>query len=357
MKKVIYFLLAGSLIYASCGGGQPTTENSNNTSNAITPEDQELLKQAQGLFKVLPVDAGTPEHAVTKEKVALGKMLYFDTRLSNTGKNSCNSCHNLATFGVDNEVTSLGDAGKRGTRNSPTTLNAALHFVQFWDGRAKDVEEQAGMPILNHVEMNMSSKEALVKKLSAVAEYKDLFTKAFPESKGTFTYEQIGDAIGNFERTLLTPSKFDSYLGGNINALNSEERNDLHDFINAGCTTCHAGVVLGGSMYQKFGLISDYRPLTGSKGNDQGRKDITKDDFDKDMFKVPSMRNITKTQPYFHDGSVSDLAKAIKIMGKVELNKDLTDTQISSIITFLETLTGDLPADVKTAPAGLVAAK
>jgi len=342
----------------SCGGGnqQPAAQSENSTA-AITPEDQEMLKQAQTLFAALPESAGDDKHVITPEKTALGKMLYFDTRLSKTGKNSCNSCHNLATYGVDNEVTSAGDAGKRGVRNSPTTLNAALHFVQFWDGRAKDVEEQAGMPILNPVEMNIPSKEFLEKKLRDIAEYKDLFAKAYPGSKEPITYANLQDAIGTFERTLITPSKFDSYMKGNINALNAEERAGMHEFISAGCTTCHMGALLGGTMYQKFGLVSDYRPLTGSKGNDNGRKDITKDDFDKDMFKVPSLRNVMKTAPYFHDGSVADISQAIKIMAKVELNKDLTDTQVASIVKFLETLTGELPDDVKKAPSNLVAAK
>lgn len=358
MKKLVYLLIGGSFLYVSCGGGQqPAAQQESAATAAITPEDQELLKQAQSLFAALPEKAEDAEHAVNPDKVALGKVLYYDTRLSKAGKNSCNSCHNLATFGVDNEVTSEGDAGKRGSRNSPTTLNAALHFTQFWDGRAKNVEEQAGMPILNPVEMNIPSKEFLEKKLKDIAEYKELFAKAYPGSANAITYANIQDAIGNFERTLLTPSKFDQYLKGNINAMSADERAGLHEFISSGCTTCHAGVALGGTMFQKFGLVSDYRPLTGSKGNDNGRKDITKDDFDKDMFKVPSMRNVTKTQPFFHDGSVADLGQAVKIMAKVELNKELTDAQVSSIIAFLTALEGDLPADVKTAPAVLASAK
>ncbi len=356
MRKLLFIFIAGTWILASCGGGQNTTTEQTNT-NAITPEDEALLKQAQGLFKPLPADAGTEVHPISADKVALGKVLYFDTRLSKTGKNSCNTCHNLATFGVDNEVTSAGDAGKRGTRNSPTVFNAAVHFTQFWDGRAKDVEEQAGMPIMNPVEMNIPNEAFLEKKLREIELYKTMFAKAYPNAKEPITYSNLKDAIGNFERTLITPSKFDSYLKGNINALNAEERAGLHEFISSGCTTCHVGEAVGGTMFQKFGLVSDYRALTGSKGNDMGRKDVTKDDFDKDMFKVPSMRNITKTKPYFHDGSVDDLATAVKIMAKVELNKDLTDTQVASIITFLETLTSDIPEEVKKAPAELVAVK
>lgn len=353
MKKLTILIPIAALWMTSCGGEQKPAATNETATEAITPEDQELLKQAQALFKPLPADASTPERGLTPEKIALGKMLYYDNRLSKTGKQSCNTCHNLATFGVDNEVTSEGDAGKRGTRNSPTTLNAALHFTQFWDGRAKDVEEQAGMPILNPVEMNIPSKAYLEKKLQEISEYKTLFAAAFPDSKQPITYGNLETAIGAFERTLLTPSKFDSYLRGDIQAMNKEERQGLQEFISSGCTTCHNGVALGGNMYQKFGLVADYRPLTGSTNTDQGRKDITKEDFDKDMFKVPSMRNITKTQPYFHDGSVADLGKAVQIMAKVELNKDLTDAQVASILTFLETLTGEIPEDARQIPAAL----
>lgn len=350
-RGIIVAIMA--LVLASCGGEQKPVTNTE--SIAITPEDQELLKLAQTYFQPLPADASTPERMLTPEKVALGKVLYFDTRLSKTGKQSCNTCHNLSTFGVDNEITSAGDAGKRGSRNSPTSLNAALHFVQFWDGRSKDVEEQAGMPILNPVEMNIPSKEYLENKLRDVKAYQTLFAAAFPESKQPVTFANLELAIGAFERTLITPSRFDAYLKGDIQAMSTEERAGLQEFISSGCTTCHIGSTVGGTMYQKFGLVTDYRPFTGSTGKDMGRMDVTKSEFDKDMFKVPSMRNITKTQPYFHDGSVSDLGKAIRIMGKVELNKDLSDEQIASIITFLEALTADVPEEVKKAPEILAA--
>lgn len=354
MKTLRTFVPLAALLFASCGGEQKPAANTETTTVAITPEDQELLKLAQTYFQPLPVDASTPEHTLTPEKIALGKVLYFDTRLSKTGKQSCNTCHNLSTFGVDNQVTSEGDAGKRGARNSPTSLNAALHFAQFWDGRAKDVEEQAGMPILNPVEMNIPSREFLEKRLREIQLYQTLFAAAFPESKQPITFANLETAIGAFERTLMTPSKFDAYLKGDIQAMSAEERAGLQEFISSGCTTCHIGPAVGGTMYQKFGLVADYRPLTGSTGKDMGRMDITKSSFDKDMFKVPSLRNITGTQPYFHDGSVSDLSKAIHIMAKVELNKDLSDEQIARILTFLEALTGEVPEEVKKVPGELV---
>lgn len=259
----------------------------------------------------------------------------------------------LGHLWVDNEVTSVGDAGKRGGRNSPTVLNAALHAFQFWDGRAKDVEEQAGGPILNPIEMAIPSKEFMVKKLKEVALYQKQFAAAFPNDKDPITYANLTKAIAAFERTLITPSRFDKYLGGDQSALTADEKNGLQTFVKSGCTACHIGATLGGTMFQKFGLVNDYRPLTGSKGNDQGRKDLTKQDADRDMFKVPSLRNITKTHPYFHDGSVADLATAIKVMGKAQLNKDLTDAEISSIVTFLNTLEADVPDAAKAVPAEL----
>ncbi|MEI6507535.1 MAG: cytochrome-c peroxidase [Bacteroidota bacterium] len=351
MKKLFFISVSLVFIFSSCGNNQP--KNVATQANETTSVDADLLKQAQIFFKALPATAEIADIKMTPEKVSLGKMLYYDSRLSKKGNNSCNSCHNLNTFGVDNEATSVGDEGKRGGRNSPTTLNAALHFLQFWDGRAKDVEEQAGMPIMNPVEMNIPSKVFLEKKLIGIDEYKKAFAAAFPESKSAVTYDNLQKAIGAFERTLITPSRFDHFLNGDSTALNTDEKKGLSTFIASGCTTCHTGMLLGGSMFQKFGLVNDYRPLTGSKVNDDGRKAVTKKDEDKDMFKVPSLRNITKTNPYFHDGSVNDINKAVQIMAKAQLNKDLNDEEIKSIVSFLESLTGEVPADAKIAPQGI----
>lgn len=342
------WMLAGfALAIAACGGNNTPTTTENKTPN------NELLTQAQGIFKALPTQADNPENVSNPQKVALGKMLYYDTRLSKTGNNSCNSCHNLNTFGVDNQSFSEGDAGKLGGRNSPSTLNAALHSTQFWDGRAKDVEEQAGMPILNPVEMAIPNEEFLVKRLAAVPAYQTQFTAAFPEEKNALTYKNIAKAIASFERTLLTPSRFDTYLNGEETALTDIEKEGLKTFINTGCTACHSGATVGGNQIMKFGLINDYRPLTGSTGKDNGLMDLTKKDSDKDMFKVPSLRNVAKTGPYFHDGSVKELPAAVKVMAKAQLNKDLTDAEVNAIVAFLESLTGEVPADAKVIPAEL----
>lgn len=309
-----------------------------------------LQISAKGIFQPLPAQADNPENPITPEKVALGKLLYFDTKLSMKGNNSCNSCHNLSTFGVDNEPTSVGDDGLRGGRNSPTVLNAALHTTQFWDGRAKDVEEQAGMPILNPVEMHMPGKALLEDRLKKDAEYPKLFAAAFPNDKSPVKYENLQKAIGAFERTLLTPSKFDSYLEGKADALTKEEKDGLQLFIKTGCTTCHAGVNLGGTMFQKFGLFGNYWDATKSAKIDSGRITITKQPGDLYMFRVPTLRNIAETHPYFHDGSVADLNTAIKIMGTLQLNKTLTDNEVKSIAAFLKTLSGNLSEAVKKDP-------
>lgn len=320
-----------------------------------TPEysqaDKEQLTAAQGLFKPLPPFAYNPANPENASKTELGQVLYYDTRLSKTGNNSCNSCHDLSKFGVDNLATSKGDAGGFGDRNSPTVLNAAFHKTQFWDGRAKDVEEQAGMPILNPVEMAIPSKEFLVEKLKGISEYQQLFAAAFPGENDPIRYDNIQKAIAAFERTLVTPSAFDRYLEGDISALTGEQRAGLKTFMEVGCATCHNGVVLGGNSFQKFGVTADYRTIV--KSGDTGRMQVTNNAADKDMFKTPSLRNISHTYPYFHDGSVRELSEAVKIMAKLQLGKELSEAQTKSIVAFLDALTGEVPASAKVVPAVL----
>ncbi len=350
-NKILLAAAIPAFIYA-CSGDS----NSNKTKTESTNTDKitnELLTRAQGIFKVLPAIAENSANPMTAEKVALGKLLYFDTRLSKTGNNSCNSCHDLNRFGVDNESFSEGDAGKLGGRNSPTSFNAAFHSSQFWDGRAKDVEEQAGMPILNPVEMAIPDKTFLEKRLASIPLYQSKFKVAFPDQKRPVNFNNIAFAIAAFERTLITPSRFDNYLAGDETALNNNEKEGLKKFIDNGCTACHNGAPIGGTQLMKFGLINDYHPLTGSKNGDNGLMDQTKKETDKDIFKVAGLRNVAKTFPYFHDGSVKLLSDAVKIMAKAQLNKDLSDKEISSIVTFLESLTSDIPEDVKKKPAEL----
>ncbi len=348
-KFNLYFTAAISVaLFLNSCSSQPEQKQEVSTENEEAKIDAEI-KPRLSAFAALTAVAENPDNPITDAKVKLGHALYFDTRLSKEGKISCNSCHNLETFGVDNLPTSPGDAGKNGDRNSPTVLNAALHTTQFWDSRAKDVEEQAGMPILNPVEMEIPDETFLVKRLSTVPEYKQLFNEAFP-GKG-ITYENMRKAIAAFERKLITPSRFDKYLAGDNTALTLDEKKGLNNFIKIGCTTCHNGVTLGGSMMQKFGVHREYWTLTESKKIDEGRAAVTKQQDDKYMFKVPSLRNIEKTHPYFHDGSVVDLKKAIQIMAVAQLAYRMSPEEINSVEAFLKSLTGDVPAEYKKAPA------
>lgn len=276
---------------------------------------------------------------VTAEVIGLGKQLYFETRLSKNQDISCNSCHGLDTYGVDNKPTSTGHKGQLGTRNSPTVYNAALHVAQFWDGRAKDVEAQALGPILNPVEMAMKTEGDVLDVLRSIPEYVAAFKAAFPADKDPVTYPHVGTAIGAFERTLLTPSRFDKYLAGDDAALTDKERAGLAKFLDVGCNTCHAGAAVGGRDFKKLGQVKAWP----TEIKDNGRFDTTKDPADKNVFKVPSLRNIEKTGPYFHDGSVKTLDEAVKLMAKHQLGKDLSDAEVENIVAFLDSLTGELP--------------
>lgn len=339
MKKmsIIASIVLFVIVLAACG------DKDDAKLQVEKDQKDELLERAQGLFAVLPAKAENPENPLTEEKIALGKKLYYDTALSKDGNNSCNSCHNLSTYGVDNLKTSPGDKGEFGNRNSPTVLNAAFHTTQFWDGRAKDVEEQATGPIVNPVEMAIPSPEFIVNKLNKNDEYVELFAKVFPEDK--ITFENIGKAIAAFERTLITPSDFDEYLAGEVTALTEKEKEGLKTFMDAGCITCHNGAQLGGNMFQKFGVHKPYWEATGSEVVDEGKFEVTSNESDKYFFKVPGLRNIEKTWPYFHDGSVESLEEAVAIMADVQLNKQLTDEEIENITAFLKTLTGEVPEE------------
>lgn len=344
---------AGYLMTAACGGGEKkqaeTTEKAVDIST-LPQADQDLIKKANGMFGILPTSADNPDNPLNDAKVELGKMLYHDPRLSKSGFISCNSCHNLASFGVDNLPTSIGHKWQIGGRNAPTVLNAAFHTAQFWDGRAKDVEEQAKGPILNPGEMAHSTEDFTVDVIKSIETYRTLFASAFPGQDQPLTYANIANAIGAFERTLITPSRFDKYLAGDINAMNEQEKKGLQTFMNAGCNACHMTATFGGNMYQKFGVTKNYWEATGSKTKDEGRFEVTKNESDKYFFKVPSLRNITRTYPYFHDGSVWDLKEAVAIMSELQLGKKLSDEEVNDIVVFLETLTGELPTSAQTLP-------
>ncbi|VVM06658.1 Cytochrome c551 peroxidase [Methylacidimicrobium cyclopophantes] len=291
--------------------------------------------QAKQIFGILPQVAENPQNPVTPEKVALGKSLYFERRLSKSSSISCNSCHDLTMAGADGLSTSLGYRWQLGPRNAPTVLNAALEFAQFWDGRAKDVEEQAKGPIVNPKEM-AATKELVVQRLKSIPEYVEAFHKAFPGDKDPVSFDNVANAIAAFERTLLTPSRFDQYIAGNSGILTEQEKQGLNTFVSVGCTTCHNGVGVGGGSFQKFGVIHKPDWL-----KDLGRYEVTKNDADKYVFKVPSLRNVALTAPYFNDGSVWSLEEAVKTMAFAQLGRKLSDSEAKSIVTFLHTLSAD----------------
>ena len=302
-----------------------------------------LMTQAQGLLKPIPDEAPElPGNASTPAKVELGKMLYFEPRLSESHSISCNSCHMVGMGGVDLQETSLGHRWQHGGRNSPTVYNAVFNVAQFWDGRATDLEQQAGGPLVNPVEMG-TTEEHVIEQLKGIPGYAAVFSKAFPNESQPITFDNVRKAIAVFEATLITPNApFDQYLKGDENALDAKQKEGLALFINKGCVACHNGVNVGGSMYAAFGVVerpgADILPL-----GDKGRFEVTRTVSDEYVFRASSLRNIALTAPYFHTGKVWDLRQAVAIMGSSQLGATLTDDEVGKIEVFLESLTGDQP--------------
>ena len=336
-------ILLGSLVLVGCGqqeSGAPAPAPEAAPEPVAAPEvpegAAELAQRARTTLGVLPGFAPNEANARTDAKVDLGRMLYFDARLSKNQDVSCNSCHMLDAFGVDGEPTSPGHKGQRGDRNSPTVYNAALHIAQFWDGRAPDVEAQAGGPVLNPIEMAMPSEEAVLTLLGSIPGYVEAFAAAYPDEDTALTYQNMTLAIGVFERALLTPGRFDAFLGGDLNALTDQERKGLDTFLSVGCNSCHNGPAVGGTLYRKLGFIFPYET------EDAGRENVTGNEIDRHVFKVPSLRNVAETGPYLHDGSIASLPEMVRIMGKHQIGIDLSDEQVADIVVFLEALTGNV---------------
>ena len=296
--------------------------------------------EALNLFAPLPAVMSSPDNPVTDAKVTLGRILYYDPRLSANQKISCNTCHPLDAYGAESKPVSTGHKNQKGSRNAPTVYNAAGHFVQFWDGRAPTVEEQAKGPITNPVEMAMPSNAAAVQVIKSMPEYVALFQTAFPKDKDPITYNNLALAIGAFERELVTPSRWDAFLNGDQSALTDAEKSGFNTFAATGCQWCHYGSYVGGASYQKLGVVKPWLDQT-----DQGLYQRTKDANDKMVFKVPSLRNIKKTGPYFHDGSVPTLGQAIRNMAVHQRGLTLTDAQVKSIGIWMDSLTGQVPMD------------
>jgi cytochrome c peroxidase len=330
-RRAILLLCAFLVLGAACTSRKP----------AVQVDSARL-----GIFKALPPVMDSTANPISDAKLALGRMLYFDARLSKGQDVSCNSCHVLSHYGVDNQPVSDGYKGQKGTRNSPTVYNAAGHFVQFWDGRATNVEEQAKGPILNPVEMAMPDEKRVLAVIDSMPDYVEAFQKAFPGEKHPVTFDNLAKAIGAFERNLITVSRWDKFLGGDQAALSDAEKAGLNKFLDVGCQTCHNGVYVGGSMFQKLGLA---KPWDNVK--DPGRFSITKQETDRMVFKVPTLRNIEKTAPYYHDGSISTLDEAVRQMADHQLARTLSKEETDSIVAFLKALTGELPAEYIKEPA------
>ncbi|MBI3558016.1 MAG: cytochrome-c peroxidase [Deltaproteobacteria bacterium] len=296
------------------------------------------------------------DNKMTPAKIELGKQLFFEKRLSHTSEVSCNSCHDVTGSGTDNQPFSTGIKGQKGGRNSPTVWNAAFMGVQFWDGRAASLEEQAKGPMINPLEMGMPSHDEVVKRLSDIPEYRKRFTQVF--GKNSLNIDNVARALAAYERTLITPnSPYDQFLKGNFKAMSPNALSGLKLVQTVGCTACHFGATFNGpqrsgtGFYQKFPLIpgSEYEKkykLT----EDAGRFNATKNELDRGMWRVPTWRNVALTAPYFHNGSVPTLDEAVRVMAKTQLGKGLTEEQVRDIVAFLKSLTGERPKQTVPAP-------
>jgi cytochrome c peroxidase len=303
----------------------------------------DLSARAKEQFQAIPTaPPELPGNSATPAKVLLGTMLFFEPRLSASHAISCNSCHNVGLGGADAEPTSIGHRWQHGGRNAPTVLNAVFNKAQFWDGRAKDLEQQAGGPIVNPIEMG-SPEAHVAEQLKGIPGYREHFAKAFPGEADPITLATAQKAIAVFEATLITPnSPFDRFLAGEADALSSKQQAGLALFMDKGCSSCHSGINVGGGMYAPFGVVE--KP--GAEllpPNDKGRFMVTKTPGDEYVFKVPTLRNIALTAPYFHTGRAWDLRQVVAVMGTSQLGTQLTDDEVDKIAAFLESLTGEQP--------------
>jgi cytochrome c peroxidase len=337
-----------ALVWACSPADQARTE-ADSEAGAVeqTAAATPLMERARVLFEVVPQEPPDLEdNPLTPAKVELGKKLYFDPRLSESWLISCNTCHNLGLGGVDLMETSIGHGWQAGPRNAPTVLNSVYNLAQFWDGRAADLMEQAQGPVQAAVEMS-SSPERTVATLRSIPEYVSMFEEAFEGdfegNEDPVTFENMARAIEAFEATLITPNApFDRFLDGSDEALTEDQKRGLGLFMDVGCTACHGGILLGGSSYQRFGTVRN----PGAEllpPEDRGRFNVTGDPNDEYAFKVPVLRNVALTAPYFHKGLVWKLEGAISVMGAAQLGREFTPDEISAIAAFLTSLTGDQP--------------
>ncbi len=343
-RQTIHFIFAIASAFAlnacdGCGGGDDAATDDPAASAAAAPSP----------FAALP----DPDPALDMAKVELGRRLFFDTRLSGDGTLSCATCHAMEHGGAEPRATSRGIRGQIGPINAPTVLNSSLNLAQFWDGRAATLAEQAAGPVANPIEMGAVWDEVITR-LGEDEAYVAAFAASYPDG---ISQANATDAIAEFERGLITPGRFDAFLGGDESALNEQERRGMETFQSTGCTSCHNGPALGGNSYQKLGLLNDYFAARGGDITeaDLGRFNVTHEENDRHRFKVPTLRNVALTSPYFHDGSAETLEEAVRTMAHVQLDRTLTDAQVADIVAFLTALNGELP-EFASMPEGMAQA-
>lgn len=313
-------------------------------ARAENPDTKKLLADAKQNFQPIAVPAAASD-ATAAARIELGRRLFFENRVSMDGNVSCAHCHLPDKQASDGLPKAIGVFGKENPRNAPSIFNAALNFKQHWRGERESLEDQAEKSLLGAASFGNPDQATAMSKLKAIPAYAGAFAKAFPGDKDPINSKNWGVAVGAFERTLLTPSKFDAFLAGDASALTMQQQAGLRKFIDLGCVSCHNGPGVGGNSFQKFGVVNDYAKETGVATPDKGRADVTKNDADLYVFKVANLRNVARTGPYFHDGSVDDLTKAVKIMGKTQLGQALSEKDAADIVAFLGALTGPAPAN------------
>ena len=309
---------------------------------------------AKAQWEALPKQAPIPaDNPLTAEKIELGKMLYFDPRLSSNGTVSCFTCHNVMEGGDDHRPTSIGVHGQAGGRNAPSVWNAAFLSTQFWDGRAATLEDQAKGPPANPIEMGMASLDATIERIKDIPGYEIHFEQAF--GKDSMNMDNAARAIASYERTLITPnSAYDQYVKGDKAALNAQQVRGMEAFASAGCIACHSGANFSGpglpagtGFFQKFPTHTNNTYVASYKlMDDSGRMNVTQDQNDKNLWRVPTLRNLEYTAPYMHNGSVKSLEEAVRVMAKTQLDQDMSPEQVADIVAFLGTLTGEFPEQI-----------
>lgn len=344
MTKRTAVLGLGVLALVSCGKEEPE-HHRKKVSELAAPAGVEVDQAKTAMFGALPSVFESKTNPATDDRVALGRLLFHDPRLSKARDLSCSTCHDLEHYGTDARDFSVIGKGKKEMRNTPPVYDAAGQFVQFWDGRSETVEDVVKAHLLDAAEMAMPDDKHVVAAVKAVPDYAASFKKAFPDDAEPVTLENVAKAIGAFERKLVTPSKWDRFLGGDKGALTDDEKKGFLKFVEVGCPTCHVGPLVGGTMYQKLGKEKPW-----PNQEDKGRSRVTKAASDDMMFKVAQLRNIEHTAPYFHDATGKTLEAAVKTMALHQLNKELSDDDTKSIVLWLKTLSGAVPGDVARKP-------